>query len=317
MADGFRTLVVANPRSANGALGRRWGELARIIEARLGPFEHRLTERPADATLQTRRALEGGYEMVVAMGGDGTISEVVDGFFTEAGPVREGAVLGVLPFGTGGDFRKTIGAPKELPLGAASLRGRRTRRIDVGRLTYLTLENAPVTRHFVNIASFGIGGLVDQLVNASSKALGGRVSFAWATVRAVRRYRPQRVRLRLDDGEAREVLVQSVAVANGRYFGGGMQIAPHALLDDGRFDVVSLPPMGLLDLALRGGRIYRGTHLTLPGVSEERASRVEAVPVDPAEHVLLDVDGEVPGMLPALFENLPGALLLKIPEPAP
>ena len=313
MPDSYRTLVVANPESANRMLGRRWRELSRCIEEHYGCFEHRFTERPGDASALTRRALEEGFEMVVAMGGDGTISEVVDGFFTPEGPVRPDAVLGVLPFGTGGDFRKTIGAPKRLPEGAASLRGRRTSRIDVGRLTHQSAAGERV-RHFINIASFGIGGLVDDLVNRSTKAFGGTVSFGLATVRAMTRYRPQRARVRLDGGEPREVLLQNVAVANGQFFGGGMHIAPHALLDDGRFDVVCLPPMGFADLLLHGHRIYSGTHLAMPGVTEERAARVDAEPLPAGERILLDVDGETPGWLPARFELLAGALLLKTPE---
>lgn len=310
----FRTLVVANPQSANGALGRRWPGLERTIRARFGRFDHRFTERKGDASGIVRRALREGYEMVVAMGGDGTIGEVVDGFFEGGAPVNPEAVLGVLPYGTGGDFRKTIDAPKELGVGAASLRGLHTRRIDVGRLRYTRADGGgDGVCHFANIASFGIGGLVDDYVNTSSKALGGRLSFAWATVRAMRVFRPQRARIRLDDAPPFELLLQNVAVANGRFFGGGMKIAPHAELDDGLFDVISLGPMGMGDLLLRGHKLYAGTHLELPQVREARARRVEAEPVSRAERILLDVDGEVPGMLPATFELLPSAIRLKTP----
>jgi YegS/Rv2252/BmrU family lipid kinase len=313
--DSFRTLLVANPQSANGALGRKWPQLQRTIAEQLGPFEHRFTRGPKDATALTREALaEGRCEMVVAMGGDGTFSEVVSGFFTPDGPVRPDAVLGVLPFGTGGDFRKTIGAPKELAQGARSLVGRRTRAIDVGRLTYTTPAGETAVHHFLNIASFGIGGLVDELVNTSSKALGGRVSFALATARAMWRYHAQRAAITLDGGVPREVSLHNVAVANGQYFGGGMHIAPEAKIDDGLFDVVTLGPMTMADLLLRGHRVYAGTHLSLPSVSLERARRVEARPVDPADRILLDVDGEAPGMLPATFELIAGALRLKTPE---
>jgi YegS/Rv2252/BmrU family lipid kinase len=313
MPDAYRTLVVANPESANRTLGRRWPELTRVIEEHYGRFEHRFTQGPRDATTITRHALQEGFEMIVAMGGDGTISEVCDGFFTHEGPVRPDAVLGVLPFGTGGDFRKTIGAPKQLPLGAACLRGKKTMRIDVGRLTHQSAAGEQV-RHFVNIASFGIGGLVDDYVNRTTKVLGGAVSFGLATVRAMTRYKPQLARLRLDGGPAREVLLQNVAVANGQFFGGGMHVAPHARVDDGRFDVVLLPPWGFTTLLRHGHRIYSGTHLSMPGVTEERAALVEAEPVLSGERILLDVDGETPGWLPARFELLPGALLLKTPE---
>jgi YegS/Rv2252/BmrU family lipid kinase len=310
--ENFRALVVANPQSANGALGRRWPLLREVILANFGPFEHRFTTGVGDAARLTQQALADDYEMVVAMGGDGTISEVVDGFFTQAGrPLKPEAVLGVLPFGTGGDFRKTIDASTELAEGARHLRGQDTRSIDVGRLTYQTPQDTQRVRHFINIASFGISGLVDHFVNTTTKVFGGTVSFALATVRAMHKYRPQQASLRLDDRPPEEVTLHNVAVANGRYFGGGMQIAPHAQLDDGLFDVVTLGPMTWLDLLLRGHRVYSGTHLELPKVRADRARRVEAEPVDPDEAILLDVDGETPGKLPAIFEVVPGALRLK------
>lgn len=315
MSESFRTLVVANPHSANGALGRRWTKLSRIIEEQFGPFDHCFTAQPGDAGVIARRgATDQGYEMVVAMGGDGTVSEVVDGLFTEHGAVAPEVVLGVLPYGTGGDFRKSIGVSKKLAEGAASLRGRQVRPIDVCRLRYLDNEGRPALRHCVNIVSFGIGGLVDQLVNTTTKALGGRVSFGLATFRAMRRFKPQRARVRLDGGVAEEVTLHNVAVANGQYFGGGMWIAPEAELDDGLFDVVTLSPLSMSDVVFKMGRIYKGTHLDLPQVSCARAARVEAEPVDPDEAILLDVDGETPGRLPATFELLPGALRLKWPE---
>jgi len=312
----FRTLFVANPQSANGSLGRKWPMLERVIREHFGDFDHRFTEGSGDATVITRRAIADGYEMVVAMGGDGTISEVADGYFTDQGPVDPEAALGVLPFGTGGDFRKSIGAPKTLPEGAASLRGQKTRAIDAGRLYYLNNDGEPRVRHFINIASFGIGGLIDQLVNTTTKAFGGTVSFAVASLRAMRRFSPQRARLRLDGGAAQEVVLQSVAVANGQYFGGGMWIAPKAALDDGLFDVVTLGPLSKWDMLTKMNKIYRGTHFELPQVTHARAARVEAEPVDPDEHILLDVDGETPGRLPATFELLPRAVRLKWPGAA-
>ncbi len=313
VSENFKTLIVANPQSANASLGRKWPRLREIIQRSFGPFDYRFTERQGDAPRLARLAIEEGYEMVVAMGGDGTISEVADGFFADGNPVNPEAVLGVLPFGTGGDFRKTILAPKQLEAGAAGLRGRSTRPLDVGRLTYTVEGGGEGVQHFVNIASFGIGGLVDEFVNSTTKIFGGRVSFLIATLRASLRYRTQHATLQLDDQEPRQVAFYSLAVANGKYFGGGMHMAPHALLDDGLFDVITMGHMSLLDILLRGTRIYKGTHLELPQVSMDRASVVRAIPVDPGERILLDVDGEVPGILPATFELLPGAIRLKTP----
>jgi YegS/Rv2252/BmrU family lipid kinase len=313
-----KTVVVVNPRSQNGSLGRRWPEIARTLGRELGGFEHVMTDGPRDATRLTREALGAGAEVVVAIGGDGTIHEVANGFFQDGGaPVRPGAALGVLPFGTGGDFRKTAGIPNDLAGAAAVLKAGATRTIDVGRLTYRKGGRAGESASciFVNIASFGIGGLVDQIVNSSSKWMGGTATFFLATVKAAIRYKNQRVRLVLDDkdDEALTLTINNVAVANGCYFGGGMKVAPEAVLDDGILDVVAIGDVTALEMIRDGSKIYRGTHLGLPKVVARKARKVEAQPLDPGADVLLDVDGEAPGALPATFEVLPAALPLFAP----
>lgn len=308
-----RTVLVVNPQSANGSLGQQWDELSRTIARELA-FEEVHTSSPGDATRLTREALRQGAERVVAIGGDGTISEVVNGFFEDGAPINPDAALGVLPFGTGGDFRKTAHLPKDVVRAARVLARGKTRRIDAGLLEHLDRDGAPVSRVFINIASFGISGMVDRYVNETSKRLGGLFSFAVATVRAAARYKNQRVRLVFDDDEAsaEELVINTVAVANGRYFGGGMQIAPMAELDDGWFDVVALGDFGFSDFLVNGHHIYTGSHIGMDGVTHRRAKKFYAEPVD-AEEVELDVDGETPGILPAAFTMLPGALFLVVP----
>lgn len=303
------TVLVVNPQSAGGKTERRWPELRATIAEAFGPFEERFTRAAGDATRLTREALRAGAELVVAVGGDGTINEVVNGFFDEAGPVNPKASFGIVPAGTGGDFIKTLGVPRDTFAAAAALKSA-PRAIDVGRLCYVDAGGQPALRHFINIASFGIGGLVDRYVNQSSKALGGKLSFAIATLKAGAAYKNARVRLTLDDGPAKEGRIYNVAVANGRYFGGGMKVAPDAALDDGWFDVITMGDFNFGDLILRGLDIYSGKHLSNPKVSVHRARRIEATPTDGGE-VLLDVDGEAPGRLPATFELLPGALQVR------
>lgn len=303
------TVLVVNPQSAGGKTERRWPELRAQIQEAYGQFDERFTERAGDATHMTREALRGGAELVVAVGGDGTINECVNGFFDGNGPVAPMAAFGIVPAGTGGDFIKTLGVPRATAEAAAALKSP-ARAIDIGRLRYVDDDGKPAVRHFINIASFGIGGLVDRYVNQSSKAFGGKVSFALATLKAGAKYKNATVRLTLDGGTPKEGRIYNVAVANGRYFGGGMKVAPDAALDDGLFDVVTLGDFGFSDLILRGLDIYSGRHLSNPKVTVARAKRVDAEAVDGAE-VLLDVDGEAPGRLPATFELLAGALQVR------
>jgi YegS/Rv2252/BmrU family lipid kinase len=304
------TVLVVNPHSAGGKTERRWPELRAQIQEAYGTFEERFTHAAGDATDLTREALRGGADLVVAVGGDGTTNEVVNGFFDGETPVAPKASFGLIPAGTGGDFIKTLGIPRDTFAAAANLKSP-PRAIDVGRLHYVTDGGAPAVRYFINIASFGIGGLIDRYVNKSSKTFGGKVSFAVATLKAGARYKNPTVRLVLDGGPAREGKIYNVAVANGRYFGGGMKVAPDAALDDGWFDVITLGDFGFADLVFRGLDIYSGKHLRNPKVTVHRARKIEATPVDGAAEVLLDVDGEAPGRLPATFELLAGALQVR------
>ncbi|MEO8554665.1 MAG: diacylglycerol kinase family lipid kinase, partial [Kofleriaceae bacterium] len=166
-----------------------------------------------------------------------------------------------------------------------------------------------------NIASFGVSGVVDRLVNESGKKL-GRLSFALATARATWAYKNQRVQL-VFDGDAAgrvETTINTVAVANGKYFGGAMMIAPNAELDDGQFDVVAMGDFGFGDLLKSGRRLYKGTHLGMEKVTSRRARVVEAEPIDPNAIVELDVDGEPLGRLPARFELVPAAVKVVVPR---
>jgi YegS/Rv2252/BmrU family lipid kinase len=307
-----RTVLIVNPQSQGGRLGKRWKEMADTI-GRAFPFEEAITQAQGDATRLTREALRGGAERVVAIGGDGTINEVVNGFFDERGlAIAPAASFAVIPFGTGGDFRRTVNMPVGLADAAAVIAANHRRQIDVGKLEFTAAGGGRALRMFANIASFGVSGVVDRLVNQSSKRL-GRLAFAVATARATWSYKNQRVQMVFDGRDRVEATVNTVAVANGRYFGGAMMVAPDAELDDGMFDVIAMGDFGFGDLLTSGRRIYKGTHLSMEKVTARRARVVEAEPIDPAAVIELDVDGENPGRLPARFELLPSALWVIVP----
>src|SRR5690348_2291672 len=307
-----RTVLIVNPQSQGGRLGKRWKEMADTI-GRAFPFEEAITQAQGDATRLTREALRGGAERVVAIGGDGTINEVVNGFFDERGlAIAPAASFAVIPFGTGGDFRRTVNMPVELADAAAVIAANHRRQIDVGKLEFTATGGGRALRMFANIASFGVSGVVDRLVNQSSKRL-GRLAFAVATARATWSYKNQRVQMVFDGRDRVETTVNTVAVANGRYFGGAMMVAPDAELDDGMFDVIAMGDFGFGDLLKSGRRLYKGTHLTMDKVSARRARVVEAEPIDPGAVIELDIDGENPGRLPARFELLPAALWVVAP----
>ena len=306
-----RTTVIVNPNSQGGKLGKRWRDHADVI-GRAFPFDEAVTTGPGHATELTRAALRGGAERIVAIGGDGTVNEVVNGFFEDGVAIAPEASFALIPYGTGGDFRRTLEIPLEFADAVAVVAANQRRRIDVGRLDFTTHAGGKAVRMFANIASFGVSGVVDRLVNESGKKL-GRLSFMLATARATWSYKNQRVQLVFDGGERVEATINTVAVANGRFFGGAMMVAPAAEVDDGLFDVVCMGDLTFGDLLKSGRRLYKGTHLGMDKVTSRRARVVEAEPNEAGGIVELDVDGEAPGRLPARFEIVPGALWMVAP----
>jgi diacylglycerol kinase family enzyme len=202
--------------------------------------------------------------------------------------------------------------PTELAAACEVVAANKRRRIDVGRMSFIAHDGAQVHRMFANIASFGLSGVVDRMVNESGKRL-GRMSFFVAAVRAAWSYKNRRIQLRCDGEDRIDLTIQTVAIANGRFFGGAMMVAPEAEPDDGLFDVVALGDFGLGDMIKSGRRIYKGSHLAMEKVSTRRARVVEAESIDPNDVIELDIDGEAPGRLPARFELVPSALSLIVP----
>lgn len=304
-------VAVVNPRAANGATGRHWPKLAQLLGRAVGHFTPVFTARQGDGTTLARAAIEGGAELVISVGGDGTHNEVLNGLFgpdpQARVPANPAARLAVVPAGTGGDLRRSLGLPPQVRDTIAALtQGRRC--VDVGRLHYTSHDGSAQSRLFLNVSSCGVSGKVVEVVNRSGKWLGGRLSFALGSIRALAAYQDQTLELRLDEEPARTLCVTAVAVANGQYFGGGMRVAPAASLDDGLFDVTIWKGFTLADFVLKAPRLYDGTHLSLPGAESHRARRVEA---RSDEVVWLDLDGEQPGRLPAVWEVLPRALWLQ------
>jgi len=313
----MKPFLVINPSSAAGATGRHFDDISQAVRREVGDHGHAFTERPMHAAEITRKALFDGHDLIVAVGGDGTINEVVNGFFAPAVPGEEpralgsSAALGLLPRGTGGDLRRSVGLNGNLLACAARLKGER-RPIDVGRVDFIGHDGKPASRLFLNVGEAGVGARVVDLANKSSKLLGGKITFMLASLRALTGWRDLAVRASFDGGPAEELDVTTLAVANGRYFGGGMMVAPEASLEDGLFHVTIWRGFTLTDFVLKSGSMYDGTHVKLAGTRTLTARTIQLEPgrsaTEPALPVLIEVDGEQIGRLPATFSLLPGAL---------
>jgi diacylglycerol kinase (ATP) len=253
------------------------------------------TTRRGDAA---EYAAAAGDRLVIAVGGDGTAHEVVNGLLRRSAghPPR----VGFLQCGTGADLRRSVASPRRPEEVAAWLTTDRWRPLDAGRLSTSTGR-----RYFINVADAGIGAEVVRRAARGPGALGGTVNFLAAAVVSLLRHRNTPVRLRLDDGPVLQRRIRTIAIANGAYLGGAMWIAPHAQPDDGWFEVVTIGDVGRW-LGIRSlPMLYRGSHGRLAEVEFERARRVEIVSDAP---IGIEADGELAGSTPAVFEIIPGAL---------
>ncbi len=305
------TFVILNPHSSAGRTGRRWPQLAPRLEAALGPLRVLTTGGPRDAERLVVEAARKGARRVVVAGGDGTMSEVVTGALDAGrGGERE---LGILPMGSGCDFARSLGLPRSLSPLLECLRAGRSRKVDAGRVHFTDRAGTPMQAAFLNVASFGISGLTDALVARAGKRLGPTLAFAIGTLRAIVQYRQRPVEIRVDGRLVHEGPLNLGTAANGRFFGSGMEVAPRARIDDGLLDVVVVGALSRPGLIARFPALYRGAHLQMKSVSHRQGSVVEVL-AEPGE-VMLDIDGEPLGYLPARFEVLPGAIhLFGVPE---
>jgi diacylglycerol kinase (ATP) len=300
-----KTVFLVNPHAGNGSTGKEWPRISKMAGDLLGPFETCLTEGPGDATRMTREQLLQGADRIVCVGGDGTLNEVVNGFFGESGPIRKDAVLGFLPNGTGCDFCRTMPIPSGNGPSLQTIREGYVRTIDLGHIRYRNHQGDTCSRYFHNIASFGLGGEVVDRVNRTSKACGPFLTFIWGTLVSLFLYGKKRVRIRVDEGEEQTVDVLNIAIANGRYHGGGMLVAPDAVTDDGLFHVTVIGAMSLPLVFWHLPKLYIGGIERIRRVSMLTGRRVIA---SSEQRVLLDIDGEQPGTLPAELSIVPGAI---------
>jgi YegS/Rv2252/BmrU family lipid kinase len=261
------------------------------------------SERPGHLTELARSAVDGGAKLVLAVGGDGTMNEVVNGI---AGRDVDFATI---PLGTGMDFGRTYGIPTKFEDAVRVALTGTPRTIDAGRVSYRTWGGEDAERWFGNVGSVGMSGAVAQRANGMSKALGGKATFFYALTRVFFEWENTDVTVRFD-GEERHGKMHDVIVANGVWHGGGMKLAPDARSDDGAFDVVMIGDVGKVDFLTTAPKLYKGKHVNHPKVEVVRTARVE---VDAAEHLPIELDGEQVGTTPATFQVVPGALRVRVP----
>jgi diacylglycerol kinase (ATP) len=299
------TVFLVNPASGNGGTGKRWPELAHRA-AQLGLEGTTLfSERPGQLIELAEQAARAGAEVIVSVGGDGTLNEVVNGLVRAATSTE----LATIPLGTGMDFVRTYGIPTRFDDAVLTALKGTTRTIDVGRVSYREWSGVEGERYVANVGSVGMSAAVAQRANGMSKALGGKATFFYALARVFFEWENTLVSVQLDD-ERREARMHDVIVANGQWHGGAMRLAPEAQPDDGLFDVVLIGDVTKRDFVTTAPKLYKGTYLSHPKIELLRS---RTVAVDAPERLPIELDGEQIGTTPVYFEIVSGALRVRVP----
>lgn len=314
---GTLPLVIVNPASADGGTREAWPKIASDLRTHFGPFSVSFTEAVGEGRRLAKEAAVQGAKLIIACGGDGTISEVANGIIESS----QEAELGILPSGTGGDFRRSLKLSTNVATAARALRDGKTRTIDVGRVTFVNDLGERDTRYFINVASFGMStGVLERqrsgearkwLPSIGSRKLSSKLSYAAATLQTTLASSASDVYVQFDEQPERRLRVAELAVANARYYGGAMKIAPAAKLDDGQFDVVTIGDAGAFRILANAPRLYLGAHLRMDEVSHALAKRVVARAANKDERIAVELDGELVGRLPVTFQIVARALRVR------
>jgi diacylglycerol kinase (ATP) len=306
----LKTQVIVNPESDRGRTGKRWGQIKEALKTFLKEFKYEFTEKPLQAIEISRAAIKEGSELIVGIGGDGTVNEIANGFYEGNTFINPQTILGIVPSGRGSDFSRSLNIAPGLKNALHVITEAPSHSIDIGRIRYMDHFGDDRERFFLNISDFGMGGEVVKRME-QNRLKRKASSYLKCTLAAFIHYKNKKIRLRIDDKDLPDGEYLIGAVANGKVFGKGMKIAPDAKLDDGLFDVVLIKGMKALEFCVNAWRVYAGTHLSHPKISVIRGRKIEAIPERNEEDVLIEVDGEQVGKLPATYDIARKRILIK------
>ncbi len=306
----LKTQVIVNPESNKGRTRQKWDQIKDGLKSFLKEFKYEFTEKPLQATEISRMAIKEGTELIVGVGGDGTINEIANGFYENKKIINPDTTLGIVPSGTGCDFTRSLNIPLGLKKALKVITQAPSNLIDTGRVRFKNHSGEQDERFFLNVSDFGIGGEVVKKVN-ENRMERKTSSYLKCLISTFISYKNKKIKIKIDGEDLPEDEYLIGTISNGRIFGKGMKIAPKAKLDDGLFDVVLVKGMKKMEFFRNVWKIYSGSHLSHPKISLIRGKRIEASGADEDKEVLIEVDGEQVGTLPAIFEIVPRSILVK------
>ncbi|XP_021748583.1 sphingoid long-chain bases kinase 2, mitochondrial-like [Chenopodium quinoa] len=306
-------VFVVNPRGANGTTGKEWKKLLPFLRSRLSSdcnICESFTSGPSHATDITREAIREGANAVIAVGGDGTLHEVVNGFFWQGKPVSSQGekpdhttALGLIPLGTGSDFARTYGWKNDPYEAVERIANGIKSRLDVGVITAEDKE----PHYFINVADIHLSAKAGYYA-ARYKTL-GNLCYVIGALQAFMGHKNVDLRVKIDDGEwMKYSQVTALCIGNAKYFGGGMKITPNADPSDGYLEVVALQDFKWYDFILKLHKLYNGTHLSVRNVTSRSVRSIEVEQIDDGDPIYIQSDGEHIGFLPKKLCILPGAI---------
>lgn len=310
-----KTVAIINPMAGGGAAAKRWPKLDRLLRERLGLVDTRFTQQRGQAIALAYQCLREGYDLIIGVGGDGTVNEIVNGFFRDGRQVRPGARLGFIPIGTGGDLRRTLQIPIDVEQAVEVLVQGQPLEIDIGRARLAGYDGKPTERYFINVLGFGMGGDVSVRAKSFPRWFGGKAAFLGATLLVFLNYKGKRVRLTLDGmAQPEEFVITNIAIGNGRYQGGGMHPCPRAVMNDGLLEVSTIDRLSMFELLRDLPVLYSDDVYKHPKVRHFRAKKIRA---ESDELTRIEIDGEALGTLPLDVEVLPRQLSVLVAADSP
>jgi YegS/Rv2252/BmrU family lipid kinase len=301
--------VVVNPTAGSG----RAKNIAEFLieEVRhLGVADAKLkfTKAKGDATTITSEAIIKGATMIIAVGGDGTVNEVVNGFFQNNNKLNQECELGIINCGTGGGLAGSLKMPRKIEKQIERIFTRNYVGLDLGKVTYTDTSGKSESRLFINECQTGIGSKVASVVGKKHKLLGGALAFGiTATLQAIK-IKPLQLNISYDDEQETELALIGLVIGNGTECAGGMKLTPDASLTDGYFDVLSIHTMNTAQRLFNLSRVYSGSHIHSPHFSVRRCKKIN---VRSQNIVSLEADGEMLGYSPFTVEIIPAAIRIK------
>lgn len=300
---------IVNPEAGSGRSRRLWPDIAAKAKELWGDCNFVFTRKEGDAARYARLAAEKGKSWVVAVGGDGTVHEVVNGLMQANVVQKANVLLGIISMGSGDDFIKSLELPKDPIKALDILKKKKTKTIDLLRVSYLNHEQKKESRYSMNLSDFGLGGKVMQKVNASSKRFGSKLTYLFHSLATFLTFRSFSVVLETEDRNYHFHYLIMGLVANGKFFGSGMCVAPEAVVDDGWMNVILVEKMGIATFLKMISPIYKQEKIENKSIFRMKAKKMHVQPTS-LKPVYIELDGEQPGTLPATFELVPQALKL-------